>query len=136
MIGDLARGISFKVYRAASGEWHGHVVGVREWELRGLRLPWAFPAVERVAHDVIEKVAAGDFATYSEAVAHYRWDGPIAEVGDNAWTDVGFCATEDEARERCCAIIGWCVGKRLAVATGPEVVPARTIPARREVAFL
>lgn len=61
----------------------------------------------------------------------------IGESGKDGgcWSSVGLCESEDEARERCCAVMGFVVGRCLTRELGEKVVPAHTLPGRARAVF-
>lgn len=133
LLARAAAGLEMNVYRAREGDWHAHVTGVRQRDLDGLRMRTASISSRGIAEMIEREVTAG--ADLRDALSTRVGRYPVTEVGGNAWCDVGFCGTEQEARERACEVIGYVIGKRLAVALGPQTIPARTVPGKVRVAL-
>lgn len=133
LLGRAAAGLEMNVYRAHDGSWHAHIKGVRQWDLEGLRMRTASVSARGVAEAVERDVARGE--DLRAALDSRRDRYSVTEVGGNAWCDVGFCGTEQEARDRACEVIGYVIGKRLARALAPQVIPAQTVPGKSRVAL-
>ena len=59
---------------------------------------------------------------------------PVRPEEGEWWTDAGHYAdTEQEARERACALVGSIFGQRLAKLLGPQIIPATTIDPKQRV---
>lgn len=135
----LLRGIRFNVYQAKSydnrpGTWHGHIAGIRRSDVDGARLPLATATAERIAHQVEQRRAEGE--NLDELLRDCPRDFPIhVSHGSEWWCDVGFCASEDEARERVCRVIGYIFGRRLARATAGYTPQPQPVPPVREGSF-
>lgn len=144
-IARLLRGVEFKVYQAhghggrAAGPWHAHVSGLRRGDLDDLALRPASVTAQGIAY-AIERKAAGstnDGLGYRQALrevldsyaSRYRVTFNDESTTGGTWTDVGFCSSADEARERACLIIGWVLGRRLAQATAAYTPAPVPVPA-------
>lgn len=147
----LLRGVEYTVYQAKGyggkpGAWHAHVSGLRRGDLDDLVLRTASVGAEGIAHQIERKVAmlveetgrderqAREDVLRSYAGRYRVTFNDVSSTG-GTWTDVGFCSSEDEARERACLVIGWVLGRRLARATAGYVPRPEPVPAIRNGAF-
>lgn len=105
MLDELLKGVSLKVYEATTGTWHGHVT---------------------LAFDMPREWL--DNAPYGRPVSR--------ETPTNGlWTDIGYCESEQQALDRCCAVIGHVAGHALARELGPQEIPATVVPGKRRMEF-
>lgn len=146
----LLRGVEFKVYQGKTypgkpGPWHAHVSGLRQGDLDDLLMRLASVSAEGVAYgierkaaDLVDNHGRGYRQALREVLDSYASRYCVTANGlDRAdWTDVGFCATADEARERACVVIGHVLGRRLARATAGYVPTPVPVPPIRTGAFL
>lgn len=145
----LLKGVGYNVYQARgtsrqeNGPWHAHVSGLRRGDLYGLAMRSAGISAEGIARRIDEKIddlVANHGRDWRDArdevLGSYASRYNITPNGDSGdWADVGFCGSEDEARERACEIIGHVFGRRLAAATAGFVPEPAVVPAIREGVF-
>jgi hypothetical protein len=136
----LLRGVRWEVYQAKSypgkpGAWHAHVSGLRYGDLDDLAMRYPSGTAEGIAYQIERKAAdsTNDGLGYRQALREvlgsYATRVRVVPNGGGDWTDVGYCSTADEARERACAVIGHVLGRRLARATaGYTPVPIPVPP--------
>jgi hypothetical protein len=136
----LVDGVEVKVYQAKScadapGAWHAHVALPSGWGnyIVGAMLPPTEIHAESIAWAVKRDVARG--RRLVDVLRELPSAYPVRPVngGQGWWCDVGFCVSEDEARERACAVVGYVFGQRLRERLRPVVVPQKVIPSPRSV---
>jgi len=131
--GKLLKGVEINVYQAKGyvgnpGTWHAHVSTESGW---GTRRNYFEGCILPPTKRALRWAAENDKPEPNPQKVRALRNG-----GDGYfWADIGHCDTEDEARERACVVVGYIFGQRLAEKVGPQVIPAKHIPAERKVAF-
>jgi hypothetical protein len=119
----LLEGVEYKVYRGMDGTWHGHVTGLRRGDVDGL---------------LMRSTSISSYGIATAPRPSDRNQFPVRLVMPDSgppWVDVGFCSTEDEARDRVCEVIGYVLGRRLYKDTAGYTPKPEAVPAVREGTF-
>lgn len=64
-----------------------------------------------------------------------KYAAPVQSPQGYYWTDCGPAETEEEARSRACAVIGYVYGQRLLEQVGDRNIPAQLVPGPSAFSF-